>query len=670
MLKILPVFLLLFLTVIFFFKGISSKYVFFSYDNLGFYIPVRDYIFKLLKEGTLPLWCDKMGIGFPLVAEGHTALFYPLNLVYLLFSIAFATNFILIFHYFLCAYFTFLYCRTIKLDNFSSIISSLTFAFGGYLTGHSLHLNIVTTVSWFPLVLLFVEKGFKDNKYFVFAGIIMGVQTLAYFPQISLYTACAILLYFIIRKIFFKDIKFRVLLKGIFVILIIAAVISSVQIIPTYELVKNSIRAHGVDYERFFRDSFSLSYLPYVFFPEYQNIFFPNFQLKMKNGIYNWGMCEFFIYVGTVPLVLLFIAFFKKNKYIILFSLLLIFSFLYSLGKNFFFNKLFFYLPPFNFFGSPARILFLVSFSISVIIGFGFNKLKISNILKILVILLIILDLFIFNVKKNIFYDTLEKYLPSKQTISFLKKDKSNYRVLGGSFSVEIAPNLNLYYGISNVDIFTPLLLDRYKNFMSKLLEKDIKKFLDLLNVKYVITEEGIYHPELELVFQDEDTIKIYKNKNATDTFAFTVYKYKKVKNKNEAMKILLDRNFNFTDTVIVEGNILPTKGNKKFLYNRFNVFKRYGFSVFMKEDGFLVFSQSFYPGWSVYVNGTKSEIYPANYAMQAVYLDKGYHLVDFVYEPMSFKIGWILSIFSVIIVMIILVKGVRSYGRRKSISS
>lgn len=63
-----------------------------------------------------------------------------------------------------------------------------------------------------------------------------------------------------------------------------------------------------------------------------------------------------------------------------------------------------------------------------------------------------------------------------------------------------------------------------------------------------------------------------------------------------------------------------------------------------MENDGFLVLSDTYYPGWKAYVDGKRSEIYLTNYLVRSVYLKKGEHIVKFIYLPFAFILGVIIS--------------------------
>ena len=71
-----------------------------------------------------------------------------------------------------------------------------------------------------------------------------------------------------------------------------------------------------------------------------------------------------------------------------------------------------------------------------------------------------------------------------------------------------------------------------------------------------------------------------------------------------------------------------------------------------MKSPGFLVLSDTYYPGWKAYVNGKQKKIFIADYTLRAVFLDKGRHIVEFVYEPLLFKLGSWISILTFIFII------------------
>ena len=61
-------------------------------------------------------------------------------------------------------------------------------------------------------------------------------------------------------------------------------------------------------------------------------------------------------------------------------------------------------------------------------------------------------------------------------------------------------------------------------------------------------------------------------------------------------------------------------------------------------DKGFLVLADNYYPGWRVRVNGREKNILRVFYNLRGVYLPPGNSKVTFTFDPLSFKIGAVLS--------------------------
>jgi uncharacterized membrane protein YfhO len=55
---------------------------------------------------------------------------------------------------------------------------------------------------------------------------------------------------------------------------------------------------------------------------------------------------------------------------------------------------------------------------------------------------------------------------------------------------------------------------------------------------------------------------------------------------------------------------------------------------VVAARDGYLVVSDTFYPGWKAFVDGKRVPIFPADVALRGLYITPGHHVVDFRYRP------------------------------------
>jgi uncharacterized membrane protein YfhO len=67
------------------------------------------------------------------------------------------------------------------------------------------------------------------------------------------------------------------------------------------------------------------------------------------------------------------------------------------------------------------------------------------------------------------------------------------------------------------------------------------------------------------------------------------------------------------------------------------------------EEDSLLVLSDTYYPGWRAFVDGKKTKIYRADYTFRAIPISAGRHRVEFVYDPLSFKLGALFTILGII---------------------
>jgi hypothetical protein len=77
-----------------------------------------------------------------------------------------------------------------------------------------------------------------------------------------------------------------------------------------------------------------------------------------------------------------------------------------------------------------------------------------------------------------------------------------------------------------------------------------------------------------------------------------------------------------------------------------------------LNESGILVLADAFYPGWRVFVDGNERNILRANYLFRGVALEPGHHRVEFDYDPVSFKIGWVISLLTATLLVVVPVVG------------
>jgi len=95
-----------------------------------------------------------------------------------------------------------------------------------------------------------------------------------------------------------------------------------------------------------------------------------------------------------------------------------------------------------------------------------------------------------------------------------------------------------------------------------------------------------------------------------------------------------------------IDLNEKNVKGGVRLLsYNANKV----SFECETQSDAFLYVSDAYYPGWEAYLDGKETRIYRANLAFRAIYVPRGAHTVSFVYRPLSFYVGFCLTLFGLL---------------------
>ena len=319
-----------------------------------------------------------------------------------------------------------------------------------------------------------------------------------------------------------------------------------------------------------------------------------------------------------------------------------------------------------------------------------------ASLLTLLSIGLVAADLFFFGWKLNPSRQS-ETLYPQMDSVQFLQSDHSIYRTIRGPLSRKVyPPNSLAVYSISDAQGYSPVLLDYYVDFMN-LVEDGISgprrvfslrhaasvssKLLDLLNVKYVITiaDPGEEMAQLErsddnvtLVYDGE--VKIYENEDVLPR-AFVVTNYKVLQDREEILAELTKEEFDPASYLVLEEEPEPhsvsidtseEKSSASILEYTANTVT---IEADMSSDGFLVLSDLYYDGWKAFVDGEERKVYKADYVFRAVQLREGRHIVEFVFDPLSFKIGLSVSVLTLLVVIPLLTYIVRR-GMRTSTQS
>lgn len=708
--------------------------------------PIRILAMDIFKNGEFPLWNRLQFAGYPLMATFQAAVFNPFNILFFFFENHIAWSIEVIIQPLLSLSFTYLFLRSLGIKRISSMFGSIIYAFSGFNTiwlTYGIHGFVASMI---PLLLFLVNKIILTKKLYwgVFFSFSLALQIFFGYPQLTIYTIILIAAWTFVRD-YKKTAQISAFgILGIF--------LASVQLLPGYELLKNSQRLiEGVS------GGDSVAFLQ---FNQLLNLLIPDFYGNPSTYNY-WGSGNYTNlvgYSGVVALTLALATFLKqpKNSAVIFFKIV-------------FFSTLILALPtPIKLGAATAtRILVLFNLSVAVLAAFGFefikkNKFndfwKLSFFVFILLLtifaavyyrvwevekglvfylnsvefsildkwklnlnislrntifpilvsfsllvtyliwkrfkvkqaiyfifILTIFELFRFGWKFTPFSDPILVYPSTPIFDKLIEKKDDRFRIAeGDTIPISMWMPFNLQ-ALSGYDAVYPLTIAKYISVINSnnpkaaamgrygSVENFDSKLFDLANIQYAFVlkrnnlgvpdEKGLVsykyrNPKFRKVFEDK-SVAILENVKSLPRIFF-VSKWQIIKNDQENLTKLISPEFDLRNEIILSDDFsefeksdnLPTYEVKNIEYKE-NSLK---LDINSDQDGFLFVSDTYYPGWEVYIDDNLENIYRADFAFRAVPVAKGEHNILFIYRPKSFRIGKFVTLSTFLILLIILI--------------
>lgn len=183
-------------------------------------------------------------------------------------------------------------------------------------------------------------------------------------------------------------------------------------------------------------------------------------------------------------------------------------------------------------------------------------------------------------------------------------------------------------------------------------------RLMSLTGVKYLLEHKSKEQPDrpasmrfpsdLFAVAWEDDSWRIWEYKKALPR-AFFAGDYILEADDQKIIDTLYNPSIDLGKTVIIEE--APTRAistdaqsNAKVsiqVYEPESVM----LNVESDHDGFVFLSDTYDSGWKATVDGKETKIYRANFAFRAVEVPKGSHQITFFYDPISWKIGIVVSL-------------------------
>lgn len=266
--------------------------------------------------------------------------------------------------------------------------------------------------------------------------------------------------------------------------------------------------------------------------------------------------------------------------------------------------------------------------------------------------------------------------------IAVLKQDTQSYRLLQ-NFGVWVSPqrealefDATMSKGIFSATGYDIAILKSYYEFIdaangnrgSSILQHDVQvpyitKFtpwVDFLNIKYIMVPRafdplyGTGNDRFILICDDSKyDYRLYENKTVLPRFFF-VSDIRVVSTKDDVLTNIRDGSINPHATVIFEKasktppSLFPCKATTdssviitSYTPNRIELITK------NSCDAYLVSSEVYYPGWTAYIDGKKTDILKGNYAFRTLFVPAGTHTILYQYIPNIFVAGVAITVIS-----------------------
>ena len=204
--------------------------------------PLAVYAHEALANGQLPLWNDRLGLGFPLYAEGQVAPFYPPSWIAFQLSPFVALDLYRVMHLAFAGLGAGLLVLRIRGSRPGAVVAVLVAILGGAIVAKLEWHNLVAAYAWLPWILLpLVRQPRPTRQGLVTSGVLFGVQALAGHPNTWLLTGIVVGVVLVAGRDGPIRGAGRALIVGA-----LGAAVGAVQLIPTAVLTTLSVRSNAL----------------------------------------------------------------------------------------------------------------------------------------------------------------------------------------------------------------------------------------------------------------------------------------------------------------------------------------------------------------------------------------------------------------------------------------
>lgn len=290
----------------------------------------------------------------------------------------------------------------------------------------------------------------------------------------------------------------------------------------------------------------------------------------------------------------------------------------------------------------------------TLIILLAVNGFK-NRVIQSAILVLVLIDLFVFASKVNIWKNFNELISTADPTINKLRNELTYDSGRVYTFDhdwTNLMPNQLIPYHIPEANGFASLPLKRFERWQ-KVAEAEWQEGQSYLfrqgSIKYVFDSSS-------------GGLRVVDNYLPR---AYVTNKVSTVRQEEESLALMTSPSTQLGLAVLESNNSIPELNDLKpvsqlqVLPAQINNYRPNYVRVTSNAsfDGIMVLTDTNFPGWEAYVNGRKTSIYAANYLFRGVKLSNGMNIVEFKYKPRFINLAIFISFGTLIFVLLTTLK-------------
>ncbi len=341
------------------------------------FVSWRDFGFRELAKGNIPLWNPHIYGGQPYFGGMQAALLYPVNWLFLVLPPVLAFNWTIAIGVWMLGSFMWLWAWRRGLSPLAAFVAATLVMFSGphFLHIHAGHVTNLPAMTWVPLIFLAIDEWLDSRRpeWLLLGMLAVAMQIFAGHPQYVFYAALTAGLYTLLR---IDWSRWMVQAAGLGAIYAGGAALAAVQLLTGMQAAGETVRDAPLPWE--FASMFGfppenlITLIAPGFFGDMQ-------QVPYWGRCYLWEMCLYFSVAGLVLAVygVVFGNLAHKRALIITLAITL----LLALGKNTpLFRLLYDAVPGFDRFRSVSKFTFETIMLASLLAGGGLQSILSSGV--------------------------------------------------------------------------------------------------------------------------------------------------------------------------------------------------------------------------------------------------------------------------------------------------